>query len=260
VGSNIVRSIFVLAVFTFLPASAVQPFQQPEGTASTRAAAMPDLSGVWTPARGARRGFGDTKDVAPMQPWAEEKFKAARVGAADEYDQGADELDPDSGISPRNCYPAGTPRIYNIPRPFEIIQAPGKVYLLYEWDHAVRRIYTDGRKRPEGMLQSYMGYSLGKWDGDTLVVETADMNDKTWVDGLGHPHTDALRVVERFRRVKADTLEIDVLIDDPKTYAKPWGGKKIFNLKPAWEIYEHENCEEFWETGESPYGSAEKPK
>lgn len=216
------------------------------GATGQAAVSTPNLSGVWTPARGTRRGFGEVPEVPPMQPWAEAKWKAARESVDNPYEQGLDHLDPSSGVSANNCLPAGMPRLYNMPRPFEIVQVPGRVYIRYEWDHEVRRIYTDGRNRPEGFPPSYMGYSLGKWDGDTLVVETTDLDEKTWLDGLGHPHSAALRVIERFRRVNPETLEIVFLFEDPKAYAKPWGGKKVFVWRPDWEILEHSNCDEYW--------------
>ena len=89
-----------------------------------------------------------------------------------------------------------------------------------------------------------MGHSIGKWDGDTLVVDTVGLNDKTWLDGLGHPHSDALHLVERIRRVDHATLQFDLTFDDPKAYTKPWMGKQVFKLRPGWEIPEHIICED----------------
>ena len=180
-----------------------------------------------------------------MQPWAAEKYKLARQGMRDIYESGRDELDPTY-----NCFPPGIPRIYSTPRPFEIHQVPGVVLQLFEWDHWVRRIYTDGRKHPEGYPITWMGHSIGKWDGDTLVVDTIGINDRSWLDSLGHPLSDALHVVERFRRVNRDTLEIDFLFDDPKTYTKPWTGKKVYRLqRPGFEVMEDVVCEDHLEIG-----------
>jgi hypothetical protein len=111
-------------------------------------------------------------------------------------------------------------------------------------DHQVRRIYTDGRKHLEGAPLTFMGDSIGKWDGDTLVVETVGLNDLTWLDGLGHPHSDALRIVERIKRFDHDTLVIDFLFDDPKAYTKPWTGRKIYKSRPNWQIMEYILCED----------------
>jgi hypothetical protein len=95
-----------------------------------------------------------------------------------------------------------------------------------------------------------MGYSIGKYEGNTLVVDTTDMNDKTWIDTLGHPHSDALHLVERFRRPSHDTLEIAFTFDDPKTYTKPWTGKKVYRLQPpGYEIKEDIICEGYRKLG-----------
>ena len=120
----------------------------------------------------------------------------------------------------------------------EIMQTPGRVVMLYEYDHFVREIYTDGRQHPKDLNSTWMGDSIGKWEGDTLVVDSVGFNDKTWLDNDGHPHTDELHVVERVHRTSHDTLTIDVTIDDPKAYTKPWGGHMIFELKPDWNLGE----------------------
>jgi hypothetical protein len=186
-------------------------------TANSQASkAAPDLTGVWdrpplttgspagapgggsaaaNPAANRARGvgpdgvpnFGFTVDEPPMTPWAAEKYKAARSGPSMRaYDKGIDELDP--MIS---CFPSGPTRIYTIPRPFQIYQFPDLVLIVYEWDHWVRRIYTDGRGHPDGYPNAWMGHSTGKWDGDALVVDTVDINENSWIDTLGHPHSDA---------------------------------------------------------------------
>ena len=183
-----------------------------------------------------------------MQPWAEEKYKAARVGTKPN-EKGRDEMDP--SIS---CWPPGPTRILLVPFPFEIIQIPGRVLLRFEWDHWTREIWTDGREHPKDLEPTYMGHSIGKWDGDTLVVDTIGVNDKSLLDSEGHPHTDALHVVERIRRVDHDTLQFDFTFDDPKAYTKPWTGQKVFRLKPGWEIAEHIICEDHLLDRIVPYG------
>ena len=108
----------------------------------------------------------------------------------------------------------------------------------------------DGQGHPDGYPITWMGHSIGKWDGDTLVVDTVGIHEKAWVDNLGLPHSEALRVVERFRRVGQDTLEYELTADDPKAYTKPWTGKKIFRLMPPdYNIMEHVICEEYLELG-----------
>lgn len=176
-----------------------------------------------------------------MQPWAAERYKAARKGTREAGERGREAMDPIM-----YCMPHGMPRVYSAPFPFEIVQVPGRVIQMFESLNQTRQIYTDGRKHPEGAPPSYMGHATGRWDGDTLVVETLNFigNDQTWLDGLGHPSTDAMRIVERMRRVNHDTLEIDFLFDDPKAYTKPWGAKKVFQLRPGWELMENILCED----------------
>ena len=175
-----------------------------------------------------------------MQPWAEERFKIIREGTPDPYLQPIKELEPTM-----NCLPSSMPWIYDSGRAFELIQQPKKVVMLFEQGGQWRIIHLDGRKNPEGAPDQFMGYSTGKWDGDTLVAETVGINDQTWIDRIGHIHTDALRVVERIRRIARDRLEIDFLFDDPKTYTQPWKGKKVFLLTQE-DLSEDFTCEDKW--------------
>ena len=114
------------------------------------------------------------------------------------------------------------PRSDLVPYPFKIVETPGLVLILYEAIHSYRQIFTDGRSLPKDPNPSWFGYSVGKWDGDVSMVESSGFNDNVWLDNNGVPATEALRVTERFRRVDFGRMEIDVTIDDPKTYTKPW--------------------------------------
>ncbi len=197
----------------------------------------PDLSGVWVRAEGYGRSF-NPKEVPPMQPWAAARFQAVRQGISDPNQQGRDELDPVI----TSCAPVGMPRLMLFPRAFEIISTPGRVLMLFEWDHLVRQIFI-GQKPPEDPDPIWMGYSTGRWDRDTLEVDTIGLTDQTWLDSVGHPHSDKLHVVERIRRVGADTLEIDFTFDDPGAYTKPWTGKVGYRRMRGWQILEHFECE-----------------
>ncbi len=215
-------------------------------------AAAPDLSGKWN-RRAVRapsgvypddpRGIpflGFTKGEPPLQPMAREAYQANRKGLADPRLKGRDELDPSN-----SCFPPGPTRIFTDPRPFEIRQTAEVVYILSEMDHWVRRIYTDGKGRADGYPVTWMGYSIGKYNGDTLAVDTIGMYDKSWIDSLGTPHSEDLHLVERIRRVNHDTLEIEFNFDDPKAYTKPWTGKKVYRLQPpGYEMKEDIICEE----------------
>jgi hypothetical protein len=141
--------------------------------------------------------------------------------------------DPDA-----NCTLSGLPRIELGPRPFKILQSPDEVVILYQDYTTFRQVFTDGRPLPKDLQPTWLGYSVGKWDGDTLVVETAGFNDITWLDNAGTPHSEALHVTERFHRRDKDRLDIQITIEDPKTFAKPFTVTEHARLEPAGELTE----------------------
>jgi hypothetical protein len=168
----------------------------------------------------------------PLMPWAEEKYKSVKSG----YGSRAT---PDSEDPILNCQPPGVPRIMLIPFPMQVIQLPGEIVMLFEYDHYVRHIYLNRREHPKDLDTTWMGDSVGWWEGNTLVIDTAGLNDKTWLDQVGHPHSDALHVVERIQRIDRETLQDDLTIDDPKAYQKSWTGQQVFKLRPAWRLLEY---------------------
>ena len=208
----------------------------------------PDLSGVWVRATDKTDQLKSRfrMEDAPLQPWALEKYRAHRKGTKQSADEGREDLDPAF-----HCFPAGVPRVMllNLNTPIEIVQTPGRMFILFERHPLARRIYTDGRAFPDGFPDSFMGYSVGRWQGDTLIVETQALNDKTWIDEVGTPHSDALKVIERFRRLDRETLEVDFLFEDAKAFTKPWGGKKTYRLAPDMEVLEYVPCEERMQIG-----------
>jgi hypothetical protein len=162
----------------------------------------------------------------PMQPWAAKITKERMTGA-----DAAEESDA-------NCLPQGVPKINVTPVPFKIVEEPDEVIILYEAFGIYRQIFTDGRALPKDPNPTWMGYSVGKWDKDSLVVTTAGFNGKTWLDQAGHPTTDALQVTERFRRPDFGHLMVDVTINDPKAYTRPWTVTESMNLLPDTELLE----------------------
>ena len=172
------------------------------------------------------------RQAPPMTPWAQAKYAAAKPG----YRVGTGAEDNDPAL---HCDPLGMPRIMG-PGPFEIIQIPGRILVLFEEAYTRRTIWTDGRGLPKDPDPTWYGYSVGKWEGDTLVVDTIGFDDRSWLDGAGHPHSDAMHVVERYRRVNHDTLELTMRIDDPKAYAKPWvsSAPQVYKLQPKYELLE----------------------
>jgi hypothetical protein len=174
----------------------------------------PDLSGLWQPASGgADPQFADIakeiKGGLPFQKWAADLVKARR--AENNKD------DPDG-----HCQPLGTIKMHLHPYPRKILQLPGLMVILYERDTVYRQIFTDGRPLPADPQPSFYGYSTGKWEGDSLVIETNGFKDDLWLDISGTPLTDAARVTERYRRPSFGKLEIDITVDDSKAYTKPW--------------------------------------
>jgi len=122
--------------------------------------------------------------------------------------------------------------------------------MLYDQDHGVRRIYMDGRGHPANLTPTWMGHSIGHYDGDTLVVDTVGIKDKVWVDILGHPHTAAMHLMERIRRLQPKRLEIEATIDDPQTYKKPWKMKLVKGREePGPLIWDEAECEEMLQMG-----------
>jgi hypothetical protein len=187
---------------------------------------VPDISGVWLVAKVQPALF--PKGGAPLQPWAEAKFKAADLKTND----------PNLA-----CLPEGVPRTMFVPLPMEIFQVPTRVVIIHEGVQVFRQIYMN-RQHPKDLDPTYSGDSIGKWEGDTLVVDTIGFNDKTWVDmDGGLPHSDAMHVIERIRRVDHDTLVDEMTIEDPKAYTKPITAQQVYKLKPGWEIQEYV-CEE----------------
>jgi hypothetical protein len=192
----------------------------------------PDLSGIWLPADGTH--FMDLAadlkpEEAPYQPWA--KALAAQRQA------GVHKDDPLA-----QCMPPGVPRVETHGgHPFKILQMPRELVMLYETstNEVFREIFTDGRALPTDPQPSWKGYSVGKWEGDTLVVDTIGFNDRGWIDtGMGRPQTEALHVTERFRRRNIGTMELGITIDDPKAYTKPWSAKINLKLVPDTELME----------------------
>jgi hypothetical protein len=145
---------------------------------------------------------------------------------------------PGLDIPTSHCLPGGVPFGMLLPFPTKIVQTPGLIVMLLEGDGTTRQIYTDGRKHPDEMQPLWMGSSVGRWEGDTLVVDTRGFNDKTWLDGFGHPHSEDLRVTERFRRRDFGHLDTQITIDDPKTYTQSFSIRVTFRLVPDTDILE----------------------
>ena len=188
----------------------------------------PDLSGLWMLNAGPGHIANITADLKAdeIRPWADALFKQ-RLG-----DIGID--DPWT----IQCLPAGPRQILSGGNgPARIIQTPALLVILYE-DLVYRQIFLDGRDLPKDPNPSWMGYSVGHWDGDTLVVESTGFNERSWLDMGGHPHTESLRTTERYRRTSFGHMDLQVTFDDPKAYARPWTISYGVNFAPDTEMLE----------------------
>ena len=192
----------------------------------------PDFSGLWVagtggvsaPVAGAAELAPEFLDIAanrqeplPLRPWALELVKARQA-------------DNGRGNPDGRCLPLGMVRMHSHPYPRKILQLPGLLVFLYEKNVDYRQIFTDGRPLPSDPNPSFNGYSTGRWDRDTLVVQTIGFRDDLWLDGAGNPLTEAAKVTERFRRPDFGHLEIEVRVDDPKAYTAPWTVKLSQNI------------------------------
>src|ERR1700739_1285087 len=197
-----------------------------------------NLTGVWYPPSVNTFNFvwtdlqGQRLTTMPMTPWGEEKFKG-------NHPIGGDYTALTSNDPNFSCLPPGVPNIYTHAYPMEFLQVPGRVVMLFEYDHYVRQIFTDGREHVKDANPTWLGDSIGKWEGDALVVDSVGFNDKTWLDVSGHPHSEGMHLTERFRRVDHNTLMIDITVDDPQAYAMPLKSQRKYILKPGWNIMEY---------------------
>lgn len=217
--NGFINSIVAAVVFSVVPSPAAAQLSAVPRTPDGR----PNLQGIWQVLNTAswdiqdhhaRLGVPAGQGVVvgneiPYQPAAlakkRENFEA-RASA-----------DPET-----KGYLPGVPRIMYMPFPFQIFQTPQHVAIVFEYDRAIRTIYTNGTPHPRGPITWWMGDSRGRWDGDTLVVDVVHFNDQTWFDRAGNFHSDALHLVERYTLTGPDHISYEVTIEDPKVFTRPW--------------------------------------
>jgi len=186
----------------------------------------PDLSGIWAAAdnKYLQNLAADGIEV-PFQPWAEKLYRDRSENLG-------------KGRPSERCLTHGVTDFDALGINWKIIQTPGMIAVLYEAYNHYRQIFLDGRPLPKPTQPAYLGYSVGRWEGETLVVETTGFNDVGWLDDGGHPQTEALHVTERFRRRDFGHMDLQLTIDDPKAYTKPWGPTLRLNFQPDDELME----------------------
>jgi len=216
-----------------------------QGSAASKTAAAPakpaprladgkvDLGGkgVWAPIwvlDWADDKYVEHKVDVPFTAKGQELFKQRRANESKDDPEGY-------------CLPPGVPRYTGTPYPFQFIQLPDRVVILYEGaSHMYRQVFMDGRKHSQDLNPTWLGESIGSWqDNDTLVVDTIGFNGRTWLDYVGHPSSDKLHVVEKFRRPDLTTLEYEATVEDPVMYTKPWTTNFRVKFRPGWDLLEY---------------------
>jgi hypothetical protein len=238
-----IRLMFAIIILTASPAvaqwakvpQAAIP-RTPDGKPNLAAPAprladgKPDFSGIWQPPLGYVRNLAkDLKEEeVPFQPWAKALYDERATGKfwKDE---------PDA-----NCLPQGVPKVLLAPAPWRIVQTPGVIFFVHEAFNLWWQVFLDGREYAAHAdnAPTWHGYSTGKWDGDTLVVSSRGFNGKVWLDQLGKPSTEEMAVTMRFRRKDFGHMDIQITIDDPKAYTKPWSVAVEAQLLPNTELME----------------------
>ncbi len=213
----------------------------------------PDLSGVWhvqpTGMKEMKRLFGDRADATDVPGMELDTISKYAINILQDFKPEEWPIRPEAVEIQRrrtgvdfpstHCLPLGIPLSGLLSEPTKIVQSPRLIAILYEADDKHRQIYTDGRTLPKEFDQpAWLGYSVGRWERDTLVVETAGFNDKTWLDIMGHPHSDALRVTERYHRRDFGHMDVEMTFDDPQMYTKPFTIKITNELWADSDIFE----------------------
>jgi hypothetical protein len=201
--------------------------------AQARPASRPDLAGVWQLEEGQSTTFANTTpgraEAPPLTPQAAALLDSRRAGRS---------ADPTL-----QCMPMGFPRNMMTRLPIEIVQSRRQVVLLFATGLRARRVYTDGRKHDDDIDPSFNGESIGRWQGDTLVVDTRGFKD-TWLDSDGAPHSEALHVVERIRRLAGGhELEDRITVEDPVMLSRPWSTRKLYRAMPGLKLIDY-TCQE----------------
>ena len=210
----------------------------------------PDFNGVWQrpyvpdmtrTSGGGRVGRGATPGGA--EPGPSDQRGPSEIPYTPQYAQIFKNYDPAKFDYTGRCLPQGLTRSMNSPFPIRIVQTPSVFTILYEAWNVFEIVHTDGRQHPKDIEPTWFGDHVGSWDGDTLVIDTIGFNDKTNLDTVGHPHSDALHTIERFTLTDEKHIVYQITLEDAKAFTKPWVNERIFTLRPDWEIMEY-SCEE----------------
>jgi len=236
-AATLVAVLGVMGVFG-RPVAAQRDFKPPEGPTPRLPSGKVDFSGVWqkpyvpdmTKSGKDQKGYPEL----PFTPWGENEWKT---------------YDAAEGDYTGSCLPFGMTRSVNTPEPMQIMQSDKYFAFLFEQNSWFNVIPIDGRKHGNG-IATWFGDSVGRWEGDTLVIDTINFNGRTRLDTIGHPHSDQLHLVQRFTRPDLGHISYEVTVDDPKTFTRSWTNTRTFTLRPDWEMMEYsceENNKSLWE-------------
>jgi hypothetical protein len=238
----------VIAALTFLLSSSA--YGQGTGAIPRASDGRPDFSGIWQVMNNAAWNIQD-QNAQPGPygaPWIgipasqgvvegnEIPYQAWARAKKDENYKNRLTVDPEV-----NCYLPGVPRITYMPFPFQIVQTPTFIGILYEYVHAVRNIFVDGSPHPEGPIEWWLGDSRGRWDGDSLVVDVRHFNADSWFDRAGNFHSEEMHLTERYAFVDRDTINYEVTVEDPKVFTRPWKMRMLLyrHKEPNFQLLEH---------------------
>jgi hypothetical protein len=213
----------------------------------------PNLSGTWhvepTSLQEMKRLFGNNVDQIDVPGMEADTISKYGINILLDFKPEESPMRPEgAAIFRRNaaaslpssqCLPIGVPLDTMLSEVSKIVQTPALIVIMLENDSAVRQVYLDGRELPQDPSPSWFGYSVGRWDGDTLVVDTIGFNDKSWLDLMGHPHSDAMHLTERYRRRDFGHMEVETTVDDPKLYTRPFTVKVTHQLLADSDILEY---------------------
>jgi hypothetical protein len=218
------------------PANGIPRLPNGKPNLDSPAPSDPELTGTWMVPYATLGEGGPPRYVTYLAAELPEGQVVMKPSALALVRERLDGLGKDNPFS--RCLPAGLPMATMFPAPFKIIQNRGLTVVLYETQGAYRQIFTDGRSLPKDPTPAWMGYSIGHWEKDVFVVESSGFNAKTWLDAIGHPHGEALRLTERFRRRDFGHIDLQITIDDVEWYEKPWTVSVVLEMTPDTELLE----------------------
>src|SRR5262245_4015394 len=235
---HVVATVLALACAVPALVAGQDAYRPPAGPTPRTASGKVDFSGVWEKpyVPDLTKDGKDFKGVAdlPFTPWGEADWKS---------------YDAANGDYTGACLPFGMSRSVNTPEPMQIMHSDKYFTFLFEQNSWFHVVPIDGRPHGNG-IPTWFGDSVGHWEGDTLVIDTVNLNGRTRLDTIGHPHSDQLHIVQRFSRPDVGHITYEVTVDDPKAYAKKWTNTRTFTLRPDWEMMEYsceENNKSLWE-------------